>query len=353
MILILVGSCAAERKFIVTGLGYEPDDFRENQLYALPMNVLGIHVSFEKEVFVPGPYCDYAMKLLGIGDVQRTRQVRYTITGVTVGEHTEVDGEHIYSLNILEGANADDVLDDLEEKGLVIGNRWVDGSIEIASSGIHDPIGDVPFPDVTMESTIETRTETIYKTILTDTSFIQVPVQTEQLEQKTRERKAQEAARFILELRADRYYLAAGLIDPYPQGLELQVALEKLDELEKEYLSLFLGKHYTISATREYVLVPGNMTDPQIIALDRFSEKYGFNSIDEEGEMLTVKLSSTGKTVGLRYLLSQQPEPDAYNKIYYRIPEMTSIEVVLGEKELVSHRLPVFQRGALVSVTLK
>lgn len=352
-IFLVAGSCSVKRQFIVTGLGYEPDEYAENYIYALPKHVLKIGVTFEKEVFVPGPYGDYAMKLLGISEVQRKRAVRYSITHVQVESLTETDGEQIYSLNMIEGASVTGILDSLEQHGLVINEHWLPGRSGQMRSCIREPLNEVPFPDVTMESNIQTRTETIYKTILTDTSFIQVPVQTEQLEQKTLERKAEEAAKFILELRADRYYLSAGLLDPYPPELELQTALEKLDQLEKEYLSLFMGKQYTLTGSREFFVTPGDQIEPQTFLLDRFSELYGFTSIDEQAEDLTVTLTSMDKTGSLRYLLPQLPDPEVYNRIYYRLPEMVLTEVRVGEKNIGSFRLPVFQMGALVNIRVK
>ena len=97
-LLILVGSCTPATKFIVTNIGYEPEEVQESLIYGLPQTNLLIGVQYQKEVFLPGPYCDYALKHLGINGVNRSRTEAYKITGTELKKSIELDPDHIYSL---------------------------------------------------------------------------------------------------------------------------------------------------------------------------------------------------------------------------------------------------------------
>lgn len=191
----------------------------------------------------------------------------------------------------------------------------------------------------------------MYKTILTDTSFIRVPVVSEQLERKTMEKKAEEAAKLILEIRSDRYYLAAGIVDPFPQNFELSTALNELDELEEKYLSLFIGKSYIQSFYREYYIVPEGSIETEEFSLDTFSSETGFYSAgSDSGKELLLEINPEGKTRSLRNLLPQQPEESVFNKLYYRMPEIAIVNLYEGEDLIHKERLTIFQSGALVNI---
>ena len=58
----------------------------------------------------------------------------------------------------------------------------------------------------------------MYKTLVTDTSFVEVPVNRTITEQKSPAMKAEEAADFLLELRTRRFELLTGEYESYPQG---------------------------------------------------------------------------------------------------------------------------------------
>ncbi len=78
LLLMMIGSCTAPNRFIVTNLGYEPEEMKESVVYALPKNSLKVSLTYEKNVIIPGPYADYALKLLGIENVPKKRSQDYS-----------------------------------------------------------------------------------------------------------------------------------------------------------------------------------------------------------------------------------------------------------------------------------
>lgn len=342
---LLVVACSAPNRFLVTGVGYEPLENNSTMVYALPRTGLKVHIDYQKDVFIPGPYADFAQRQLGIEGVGKKRSEHWRIAGVSIETTTEPDLNQVYSVAGIEGTPDSEVLNRAEEKGLILRGDYTINTTIGTLSGQKDP-GGVLFKDVTMEPNVEMKEETIYKTLITDTSFVRVPVTTEQMERKTIERKAEEAARLILEIRSDRYYLAAGLVDPLPAGFDMKTAMAGLDRLEEEYLSLFIGKSYSTHITREYFLLPAGSLEQERHSLELFSETQGIGA----GEASPVELLITpeGNARSLRNLLPQEPEAELYNHFYYRIPEICDVTVVYGQKELARKRATIYQSGALV-----
>jgi len=346
ILALSVLSCSTPGRFIVTGLGYEPTEVRESVIYALPKTIIQVGVEYRRDLFIPGPYADYAQKMLGIEGVKKQRSETFSISAVTLAEQLEPDTEHFYTINILEGSSRMNFLDMAMRNGLIIrGNYLVDAnvSVEVPESLPSELV----YTDLTMEPNTELKQQTIYKTIITDTSFLDVPVTTQQLERKTLEKKAEEAAKLILEIRSDRYYLAAGIIDPYPVNFDLKTALERLDKLEKDYLSLFVGKSFSENLVRKYLVIPEEGLVNESITLGNFSPEKGLNAAD--GSILRLDISSAGNSDSFRNLLPQMPEIEAYNRFYYRIPEVCDLKVVHEKKILIEKRLSIYQAGALVS----
>lgn len=343
--MLLTVACTAPNRFLVTGIGYEPQENNSTMIYALPSTGLKVYIEYQKDVFIPGPYADYAQRQLGIEGVGRERTETWRIAGASLDITTEPDLTRIYSIAGIEGTPDREILNWAAQNGLIFRGNYMINTAIGASSAKKDP-GGVLFKDVTMEPNMEKKEQTIYKTLITDTSFVRVPVTTEQMERKTIERKAEEAARLILEIRSDRYYLSAGLVDPLPADFDMETAMAGLDRLEADYLSLFIGKSFSEHFSKEYFLVPNGSLEPERYSLDHFSEVQGIGA--EESLPIELVITPDGDARSLRNLLPQEPEAELYNHFYYRIPEICEVSVTYDQKELARNRISIYQSGALV-----
>ncbi|MEX0981386.1 MAG: DUF4831 family protein [Bacteroidales bacterium] len=344
--MVFVVSCSTPSRFIVTGLGYEPSETVESVIYALPQTGLKVRLTYQKDILIPGPYADYAQKMLGIEGVRKDRSEKYTIQIVLVEPYTEPDGKAFYTVNSLEGQPDIELMRRAESNKLILrGNYVTDTDIAVHSARKND--NGIFFKDVTMHSNVEMQEHTIYKTLITDTSFVRVPLTTQQMERKTLEKKAEEAAKLILEIRSDRYYLSAGLVDPLPAGFDLKAAMDGLDRLEEEYLSLFIGKSYSEEFLKEYYRVPEGSIAEERFKLDHFSASKGI--VAAEGNPIELVIAPSGNSRSFKNLLPQEPEPDVYNRIYYRIPEICDVSVIHSGRTLCSKRTSIYQSGALIS----
>ncbi len=165
--------------------------------------------------------------------------------------------------------------------------------------------------------------------------------------------KAQEAAEFILELRTRRFELLTGENEGFPQGVAMKAALDKLDELEASYLTLFTGKTLVRHELRSWFVVPETGSKSTTYPLCLFSEQLGIVPQEmKEGLPVEIKMEPTGKTSNLDAYYSGKAIDDVTNVFYYRIPDVVEMRLMHGATELARQRISVYQAGSLISAPL-
>lgn len=351
---VLLAACATTEplELRVTPLGQEPPKVKEQIVYALPQTVLKVEVTFREIRSIPGPYWEYAEKYLGLKEVVKTNSSHWNIWDVAIGQHEELDPQHFYSLNILDGNFDGRSLSPFLEKGIVMsGTETIHESIK--GNGLQSTSRDnfVRYVDMGVSNNFEERTETMYKTIVTDTAFVEVPVQRTVVEQKSSSTKAREAAEFLLELRTRRFEMLTGEYEVYPGGEAMGASIQKLDQMESSYLSLFTGKTITRILKRTWFIVPRTGVDPSSYPLDIFSGTLGFVPAGlGEGQSLEVQINPLGKTIKIGGYFSATRVPE--NAILYRIPDLAELKVMLGDQALATHRISIYQAGHMLTAPL-
>lgn len=350
-LIIAVTGCTTPSRIQVTPLGIEPGETGEKYFYALPMTVLKIEVTYQEVQSVPGPYWEYAEKLLGIKEVIRQPSSSWDMLDVEVNTHSEVDPAHLYTLHLVEGAYREDLMDRFRQKGVLLdGTETVRESVEGPGLVSGRECDYLKYVDLGVEGNFMERTETMYKTIVTDTSYVRVPVDRTIVEQKTPALKAEEAAEFILLLRSSRFEMLTGQYEVYPEGEAMEAAINRLDRLEESYLSLFTGKNLRTVHRRAYFVVPEQGSSPTEYTLGMFSGQLGFvPEVLMEGAPLKVEINPEGKTGSIESLYPQVPDIDTYNMLYYRLPDVVDLKVMLGDQPLHEERISIFQSGGMVT----
>jgi hypothetical protein len=350
--LVLVAGCAGTvdiTRVQVTPLGQEPKESEAKFLYALPRSVLKVELTVREERSVPGPYWEYAERYLGLKEVVRTNSSRWSIWDVAIEGHSEMDPIHFYSLNVLEGNFDGSSLSPYLKQGTVL--LGAETTHESAKGNLLQSTHKanyIRYEDLGVSDNFEERTETMYKTIVTDTAFVQVPVQRTVVEQKSPSTKAREAADFLLELRTRRFEMLTGEYEVYPDGEAMGAALLKLDQMEDAYLSLFTGKTITKIMKRTWFIVPRAGVSSSTYPLDNFSDLLGF--VPEnlmEGKPLEVLIEPLGLTQKAGDYFSIATVPG--NSLIYRIPDVAELKIMLGEEALATHRISIYQSGHMTT----
>jgi hypothetical protein len=351
--LALTG-CATPTNIRVTRLGEEPAGVLQKQMYILPQTVLKVEIGISETVTLPGPYWEFAERYLGITEVIKKRSSHWQIQNVAISDHIEMDPLQSYCLNVIEGEFTPGLLEPYLERGLILdGAALVGNESTLTSAPAPEELQTAPYEDLGLYSNFEERTETMYKTLVTDTSYVRVPVQRTIVEQKSLSTKASEAADMILDLRLRRFDMLTGEYESFPQGEAMEAAIDKLDQLEDSYLSLFIGKATTRVSKRSWFIVPEPGPDPSRYRLGLFSGQLGLVPEElMEGDPLEVIISPTGKTREMEHHYSGGGGLDSLNTVLYRLPDVVDLKVVLGGRVLSEQRRSIFQSGTVVSSPL-
>lgn len=349
---VLMAGCKTSSVITVQKLSDVSELKEKSLIYALPQTTLKVDVTLNRTVFMPGPYSRFADDLLGIQNIPVEETVKWKITDADITSYEDSDPSQYYLVSFKKGVTDLGSLLTLNREGFVF---------NIADAKKFTRVFNVPnqqtqdehvsFTDVTTQSNFTVKKDTLYKTVLQDSSFIKIPVFRDVINKKTLEDKALEAANFILDLRKQRYNLLTADYDLYPQGAAMQATLNEMNRLEQEYLSLFTGKrvmntyHYSV----EFIPDPDNQVKRTV--LFRFSDREGILSVnDKSGKPVMLEITKKDKTVPLDQYKVWQDNHRNTNLLYYRVPDKARVRITDGEKTYAEKEFPVDQYGSVLSM---
>lgn len=343
---LILFSCSTTSEIQVSKVGNEPAEYKERAIYVLPRTLFMVSVVFEKETYIPGPYRLFTERYLGLEDFIAESGFNYRLLSVDIESFNEPDPDHYYSVNLIKGDyNWEEYLR-LSDYGFIF-----DPSVNFEKEKKEIKSGkksELPyFTDLSVKRNLTEVTDTLYKTIIRDSSYLRVPVLRSHREAKTLEQKAEEAANFIIKIRKRRFKLLAGQYELFPEGDALAISVEELDKLEKEYLELFLGKRIKEKYKKSFIVDPEAGTDPGNYTFARFSPMTGLLEADESaGKALELIIEPQQKVMTLPEINKNQ---DVKNQIFYRIPDIAEVKVKLVNEILYEERRSVYQLGNIIS----
>ena len=346
VIVLMISSCASFNQFLVTPIGEEPIDYKERFIYSLPRTVLEVKVEFEKNIYLPGPYRNFTERYLGMSEFIDESKTEWHITGVKVSEFSEPDPLHYYSVNIMKGTFQKEDYFSISSEGIIIDPM---GAISYDSQIPGKTQTRVPsIIDLNLKKNHREISDTLFKTVIKDSSFVKIPILRKQREAKTLEQKAEEAANLIIKIRKRRLKLMTGEYNVFPEGKALKISLAELNKIENEYLALFIGKVHTEKYSRSYIVIPEGISEKTEIL--KFSETAGILSKDAvEGLPLTIEFSPEAKF----FVGDVKQEGNEKNTLFYRIPSIVSVTVSDGNNLIYEGRISIFQAGSVVPLPAK
>lgn len=317
-------------------------------VYALPMTVFEIEVTLDHTIEKPGPYVSFASDLIGISDVIKVEREEWSLRSVSLKPLEEIDPAEYYIIKSNTPIRSNSLI--LRENGLILDIN--SGSLpkrEQGSYGFDSGGGDLRFNDLGADRYSSVQRDTAYRVVKVDSSFLRVPYLVEKKRQLTKEQLAELAARTLLELREGRHMILTGEANVFPQS---DAAINEINRIEKEYMSLFVGKTWSEIVTIKIYFIP-EMTENNLSSvLFRLSDERGVSDPKSTvGEPVTIALVPTGKTKPLYasqgiQLVSSTAAPG----LIYRIPEVVEATVQYGNKTILKTRTIVYQFGQKVLI---
>lgn len=332
-------------------------------VYSLPSTTLHLSVEAIREVYTPGPYAKYSKKYLGI-DAPVEGAEKYQLTSINLTPYLEADMSRRFVANlttISKYASANFL--EMSSQGLIVlsdqnkGNKDFWRFPTLADNFNRNAAG-------VTENFVSAET-TLYKNVKNSQGgYDRVAVQQSQVVEKSTEKKAQEIANAIFNLRKKKLEIITGDTDATFSGEALGAAIEEMTRLENDYMSLFLGKTETAVQKMNFDVLPKADAARQIYVAFRLSDSQGLTlPNDVSGRPIVLELVpeeeiSVGQTV-------QEPAAPAkkssYKKdssapgleIYYRVPTVCLIKILDGQELLMQTRVPVYQFGKTLSFPIE
>lgn len=166
---------------------------------------------------------------------------------------------------------------------------------------------------------------------------------------KSNEMKAREAADYLFRLRKKRAFTILNPSDVIPEdGKGYEVFVQQVEKIEKEYVSLFLGKSFKSEQEFTFHYIPGSDNVKNEV-LFRFSEEKGvLPKTDISGRPISIEMVKDQKHFSAVENINLQSEPSSGKSgLFYRIPVIASITISEGLNNLYSGRISVAQFGLI------
>lgn len=312
--------------------------------YCLPKVSYKVCVKAESVRYIPGPYAEYAERELGVKPEATALKEHWEIKSVRVTPFFVPDEKAVYSMTAT--GDYTPVLLSLSPEGFLAGIAAGPSAIKVKPEGM-----DYRAQEAERQRKInmtELRTYNPLKEVL-DTNYVEQEIDgvvkriwdpIVRYEPKTKQDLISEAVKEIFRIRSERVKLLAAE-NEVPDGKSLQVILEEFDRMEKDYLSLFIGKKVKQNIERVFVctLEKGN----EAVVAFRFSESEGF--VDRKNVSATA-YSLIAERVIVPAAEEMQSE-QTNSVIYYRVPATADVKLMRMNEELQRFRGVIPQLGMI------
>jgi hypothetical protein len=349
LLFVIVGCTTVK----VVNINEAPKFYKNAVIYALPETVLQIDVTLNKTTYIRGPFYEYAEKYLNITNVIKKNYSSWDIVDINIDSYAEPDYNNYYVLESNNKSLMNGIL--LNKYGIIESiNKTAPPKKNEENNRlfleINHPGKEIQFTDLSVKRNINENQDTVYKKVKQDTTFVKVPVIKKQIEKKSINEKAEEAANFIIKLRKRRFKMLVGLSEKEISSHSIEPMIEELNRLEAEYLSLFIGKKYDEKYLRTFSYTPNKSKDIDTGLLFNFSKDLGIVSKEDKTTMpILVKVINDGKTKVIDSYLAKREEEDSKEQrgIVYRIPDFATVQILSGNDVIARKRLMISQFGTL------
>ena len=262
-------------------------------VYYMPQTQLEIDIEYEAVILHRGIYADFAKQYLGTTEVVNDDDIWYRITAIRPHIKTVADYSRMYKVS-------NEPLLTLTRQGTLLGYN-------IEST---DRCADRRQSTDRCADRVRNNDDKAQKS---DVSVL--PLLEEHIVGKTLEQQAQGAAKLIYRIRENRIYLIGGEVDKTPSdGKAMELALNKMDQLEQQLVELFVGHIDVVKHKKTISYTPVKSEE---VDLAFFSEQSGFTSA---GNGDPIKLSLTARRQTKGYAVTESKKAPVPSQIYYNLP---------------------------------
>lgn len=352
VIALVATSCAMNKNFtgsksVITPLSDKTIVSEGSLVYGLPLTVVDVEIEAERVIEKPGPYSRFAADLLGLTDVIKSENEFWTITRIILNTHEEIDPEEFYVIEATTLFQTNALA--LKKSGLIMDlNPGLYNSNNDMDHKSQNDMSRSGFYDLGSDEYFQERKDTLYRIVNVDTAFVRIPYLVEKKQKLSIDQLAEKAAIRLMELRDGKHLILTGETNLFPQD---EAAIKEMNRLEKEYTELFTGKIVKEKQIFYYQVIPRKDDTGKQVTLCRFSESAGpAESTDKSGSPVIIEFIPEMKTRNLNIISGKSGSSSAqkYDKLFYRVPDVVNVRVMIGNEVLSKSRKLIYQFGETV-----
>ena len=298
--------------------------------YHLPRNIVKVDFVVERTQNTKGKYSSFAKELLNTENYIKENKTTFAIKDIRVNTLTEADPDMVFFIST--------VTDEKSKESVKV-------NLELNSEGIIQSFGIKPAKhDCEDEDRLEFKANILpYIEPASDFYYIPIVEEDEDTEdiKLTEKEIAQSIVEEIKKLRLAYFDLITGYQE-VNYGNTINYMIDRIKDLENEYLAMFLGKTSSQVYTQTFYFTPEDVKNA--VTITKFSETEGFNS--KVGEPIKINFTDLSVSPYINKLSKEEIENTTYNnKLFYRNSAKVTMQLSLGEKELSENRLIISQFG--------
>ncbi len=331
------------------------DNLENGLIYALPSTKLTIKIEIIEIQKQKGPFYEFLNLYFDSEAGIKNNELSYQISDISIETSPIADTENIYTV-IPSGKTAAGMLN-ITPEGFLAGinlNDYQAEKVQIEHKILSEKISEsnnLNYGDFSLNSITETRYDTLYKEVMIDSVMVKVPVITKKDVIKSNAKRAKETADILFMLRDDRNALLKGENDGtnFPDGEALKIMISELNNLEKQYMSLFTGRITKIPKSYTFEIIP--QKDSTKNRIFRFSEETGISDPQNGLPVILIlkseNLYNQPNSINRQSVIIESKSDKAYKGLIYRIPVKTNCEIFLQSELLYKKPVLISQNGVL------
>ena len=351
---IFFASCSGIQ---VVNVKYTKKIPKNYMVYALPHNVLAIDIEVTEIKTMRGPYAEFAEKYMGIQNVLQNNKSEYYISNSEMIITAEPDSNNYYFVFPKCSKKIKNI--NLTDNGILLSintkpSEYILPSLSKNATSNQHPLPNNIFTTLSQNEYIKEKIDTVCKQVKEDTSWVRIPTQKKTIEAASFEDQAKEAAHHIMRLRKRLFKLLSGAYNKLPELKSADIIIKELRKEEEEYLSLFIGKTFTRTYNYRFLYYPTkeNCGKREVLAFLN-PDKGLFAEKGAKALPLVIELNRNGNLSQLDTAISKFKKASSKQGIVYRIPEMTTINLSIGNNALLEKQFPIAQFGILNNLPTK
>lgn len=345
LILSLFASLSLEAQFVTTFAKNTSETQEDGVFYYLPRNVIRLEFTIEETDYYIGPYAEFATKLLGTTDYIKENKSVFNIQAVDIQAVNDIDPNAVYCIAPDEKSKEPLPNIILNNDGILLAFGYDNVSFDefLTRNSFNDNYLNAQKQDVSFIEILDNEVE------LDDDDDDEEGSAHKKI---TKEDKAKTALEKISKIRESYLDLVSG-VQEVSFGNTLPYMVENVKSIENEYVSLFKGK--TVKSTYKKVIyyAPEENQVNASVSIAKLSNTDGIVDVGGKGEAIKIQFDRRNSLANINPMSDDANKTGQINKIFYRIPAVTDVKILVGNKVFAEKSLTISQFGIIKTMSAK